>query len=171
MISILSFGQNDKIALPDLETAEPDFFDPTRTSDKKEEYKFSTEWRIEAGYVQLNNRTQDTTSLFLHGIRLGSTIDFVLPYHFTLQSGVLLSFSYGLNNQHWPSMDDENAQVNILKHNIMQLQLAIPIRAYYNITLWKKLRMFFFAGPQLQIGLISHDIIENEMSQATTLWL
>ena len=31
--------------------------------------------------------------------------------------------------------------------------------------------MFFFAGPQLQIGLTSYDIIENKTSALTTAWL
>ena len=68
-------------------------------------------------------------------------------------------------------MDEESAQINILKHNILQLQLTIPVRAYYNIRLWKELHMFFFAGPQLQIGLIHYDIVENRMSQLTTQWI
>ena len=31
--------------------------------------------------------------------------------------------------------------------------------------------MFFYAGPQLQIGLTNYDIVENRMSQPTTQWL
>ena len=68
-------------------------------------------------------------------------------------------------------MDYENAQKNILKHNILQLQLTIPVRAYYNITLWKELSMFFFTGPQLQIGLTNYDWIKNNMSATTTQWV
>jgi outer membrane receptor protein involved in Fe transport len=59
-------------------------------------------------------------------------------------------------------MDYENAQKNILKHNILQLQLTIPVRAYYNIKVWKKLNVFFYAGPQLQIGLTNYDRIVDK---------
>ena len=167
--SLFCVAQDKKTALPDLQTSESIFFDPT--AEKKEEpYKFATPWRLELGYAQLNHRTQDTSALYLHGVRLGATVDFVLPYHFSIQTGALATFTYGQNNQHWPSMDEENAQVNILQNNLLQLQLTIPVRAYYNITLWKQLRMFFFAGPQLQIGLTHYDIVKNNMSQATTQW-
>ena len=31
--------------------------------------------------------------------------------------------------------------------------------------------MFFYAGPQLQLGLTNYDIIENKTSAALTTWL
>jgi hypothetical protein len=169
LASQLCVAQDKKIAFPELQTAESVFFDST--AEKKEDpYKFSAPWRLEVGYTQFNHRTQDTSAIYLHGVRLGATVDFMLPLHFSIQTGAFATFTYGLNNQHWPSMDEENAQINILQNNILQLQLTVPVRAYYNITLWKKLRMFFFAGPQLQIGLTHYDIVKNNMSSATTQW-
>lgn len=171
LTTIAVFAQDSKTALPDLQTAEPDFFDPTRKVELKEDYQFSTTWRWETGYTQLNQR-QDTSSLYLHGVRLGATVDFNLPYHFSMQTGALATLTYGRNNQHWASMSAESAQVNVMQHNIVQLQLTIPVRAYYNIVLWKQLRMFFYAGPQLQIGLTSYDVINTEqMSNPTIQWL
>jgi hypothetical protein len=118
------------------------------------------------------NQRQDTSSLYLHGVRLGATVDLKLPYHFSIQTGVLATLTYGRNNQHWASISAESAQVNVMQHNIVQLQLTIPARAYYNIVLWKQLRMFFYAGPQLQIGLTSYDVINTEqMSNPTIQWL
>lgn len=169
--SFLSFAQDNQNNLPDLQTADPLFFDPTRKVDVTEEYVFDAPWRIEAGYVQWDQRTQDTSAVFLHGIRIGATVDFLLPYRFSIQTGALATFTYGRNNQHWPSLNDESAQVNILQHNILQLQLTIPVRAYYNIKLWKKLNLFFYAGPQLQIGLTNYDVIQNKMSEPTTQWV
>ena len=138
---LLSMAQEYRNTMPDLQTAEPDFFDPTRKEDIKEAYVFSAPWRIEVGYAQSNQRTQDTSAVYLHGLRLGATIDFILPYNFSIQTGALATFTYGQNNQHWPSMGEDDAQINILQHNILQLQLTIPARAYYNIKLWKELRM------------------------------
>ena len=128
----VTMAQEQKNTLPDLYTAEQGFFDPTRKVEQ-EEYKFATPWRLEVGYAQLNHRTQDTSAVYMHGVRLGATVDFVLPRNFSIQTGALLTFTYGRNNQHWPISTPEFAQVNVLKHNLLQLQLTIPVRAYYNI--------------------------------------
>ncbi len=155
---------------PDLQTTEPDFFDPTRKQ-AAEVYKFDTEWRLETGFVQWQQRENDTISMYLHGLRIGGTVDFLLPYHFSIQTGAIATLTYGYQNQHWRSMDAESSQIEILRHDIVQLQLTIPVRTYYNITLWKQLRMFFYAGPQLQIGLTNYDILTNNTSALTTQWL
>ena len=170
MTSVYCLAQDTKNTLPDLQTSESIFFDPTAEK-KVEPYQFATPWRLEVGYAQLNHRTQDTSALYLHGLRVGATVDFVLPHNFSIQTGALATFTYGQNNQHYPLISAENAQINILQHNILQLQLTVPVRAYYNIKLWKELRMFFFAGPQLQIGLTNYDIINNKTSADVTDWL
>ena len=153
---------------PDLQTTE--FFDPTQ---KKTEtpYRFSTDWRIEAGYVQWDERNKDTTLVYQHGLRVGATVDFNLPYRFSIQTGALATLTYGLNQQHWASSTAESAQVERKNHHIVQLQLTIPVRAYYNIKLWKKLNMFFYAGPQLQIGLTNYDVIDNQTSELCTQYI
>lgn len=168
-VSSALFAQDEpRMKQPDLQTTT--FFDPTQ---KKEEapYQFSTDWRLEAGYVQYDERTRDTTVFYQHGLRLGATVDFNLPNRFSIQTGALATLTYGVNQQHWRSITEEDTQIEIMSHNIVQLQLAIPVRAYYNIKLWKKLNMFFFAGPQLQIGLTNYDIIDNKTSELCTAYL
>lgn len=165
-----SSAQDNRNTLPDLQTTESIFFDPN-AKEEADPYVFSTPLRLEAGYVQLNHRTQDTSALYLHGLRLGATVDFTLPHNFSIQTGALATLAYGINKQHWPIVGEENAQINILKHNIVQLQLSIPVRAYYNVKLWKKLNLFFYAGPQLQIGLTNYDILKNNTSADVTDWL
>ena len=162
------YAQDLSRTQPDLQTTE--FFDPTQ---KKIEtpYRFSTDWRIEAGYVQWDERNKDTTLVSQHGLRVGATVDFNLPYRFSIQTGALATLTYGLNQQHWASLTAESAQVERMNHHIVQLQLTIPARVYYKVTLWKKLRMFFFAGPQLQLGLTNYDIIDNQTSAEVTAWL
>ena len=91
---------------PDLQTTE--FFDPTKEKEKAP-YQFSTDWRVEAGYVQWEERTLDTTSVYQHGLRAGATVDLNLPYNFSIQTGALATLTYGLNDQHWRSLDAENA--------------------------------------------------------------
>ena len=166
---ISAFAQDEpRIKQPDLQTTE--FFDPTKEKEQAP-YVFSTDWRIEAGYVQYDEQTLDTTAFYQHGLRVGATIDFNLPYNFSVQTGALATFTYGVNSQHWRSMSDEFVQVEALNHNILQLQLTIPARVYYKVTLWKELRLFFFAGPQLQIGLLNYDILDNQTSAEVTDWL
>lgn len=168
LCTIPFFAQEAPTNTPDLQVAHQEFFDPTRK--EKIDYQFSTTWRLQAGYIQ-DNQKQDTSSLYFHGMRLGATVDFNLPYNFSVQTGLLASLAYAQDNQHWALTDDESAQINILQHNILQFQLIVPARAYYNITLWKQLRMFFYAGPQLQVGLVSHDFMRNQMAPSTTQWL
>ena len=103
IIPTIAIAQEDRNSLPDLQTANADFFDPTRKDKPEQVYKFSAPWRFEVGYAQLNHRTQDTSAIYLHGLRIGATVDFVLPYNFSLQTGALATFTYGRNNQHWPS--------------------------------------------------------------------
>ena len=153
---------------PDLQTTE--FIDMSKKK-VEEPYQFSTDWRIEAGYVQWDEQKIDTTALYQHGLRVGATIDFNLPYHFSVQTGALATLTYGIDRQHWRSTSLENPQVEVLNHNIVQLQLTIPARVYYNVTLWKQLRLFFYAGPQLQLGLTNYDIIDNQTSEDVTVWL
>ena len=147
-----------------------DFFDATKKK-VEQPYQFSTDWRLEAGYVQWEERELDTISAYLHGLRMGATIDFNLPHHFSVQTGALATLTYGVDNQHWRSMDAENVKMEIMKQHIIQLQLTIPVRVYYNVTLWKKLRLFFFAGPQLQLGLTNYCIMDNRTSADVTAWL
>ena len=170
-VSIFTFAQEKRNTLPDLYTVEQGFFDPTRKVSPQEEYQFATPWRLTIGYAQNNQRTQDTSSVYMHGLKIGATVDFVLPHRFSLQTGTLLTFTYGQNNQHWASVTPEDAQVNILQHNILQLQLSIPVRAYYNINVWSKLNIFFYAGPQLNIGLTSYDVLNAKVDPSTLAWL
>ena len=169
--SVVLLAQEQKNTLPDLYTAEQSFFDPTIKTQVKEEYHFSTPWRLEVGYSQLLQKSLDTASVYMHGLRLGATVDFVLPYRFSIQTGALFTFTYGIRKQHWASHNEEEAQINTMNHNLLQLQLTIPVRAYYNISLWKKLNMFFYAGPQLNIGLTNYDVINAKVSESTLNWL
>lgn len=168
LFSISAFAQTSTRMQPELQTTE--FFDPTQAK-QEEVYQFSTDWRFEGGYVQWDERTADTTKLYQHGLRVGATIDFNLPLHFSIQTGALATLTYGLNEQHWRSMSEENVQIETLNHHIVQLQITIPVRAYYTVKLWKELNMFFYAGPQLQIGLTNYDVLVNNTSSEVTDWL
>jgi opacity protein-like surface antigen len=167
--TMTTFAQEQTNTLPDLYTADQQFFDPTKK--EVEDYQFAIHWRLQVGYAQPSLRTKDTTVMYSHGLQLGATVDFKLPYRFSIQTGALLKFTYGVNKQHWANRLEEDAQVNILKHNILNLQLAIPVRAYYNINIWKKLNFFLYGGPQLNIGLTNYDIIQPNVSESALKWM
>lgn len=159
---------------PDLQTIDDGFFDPTRKEEKvREEYHFRVDYSLEVGYSQSNQRTKNNTypDMFLHGARLGGLATFALPLHFGLQTGVIYTMRYGVNDQHWRSMDAQSAQVEVIKHRVLQHNLTIPIRAVYTIPLWKQLNMFFYGGPQLEFTLGETDFMKTKLSAPTQAWL
>lgn len=173
LIATCTFAQ-EKAKTPDLQTIDDGFFDPTRKPDKqKEVYNFHVDYRLEVGYNQADQRMMnDTNSVgYLHGARLGATFTFALPMHFSLQTGVLYTLSYGSNQQHWRSMTQQSAQVEYLQHRVLQHNITIPLRAYYTIPLWRELNLFFYAGPQLHWTVGETDYVKQHLSPATLAWL
>lgn len=159
---------------PDLQTSDGSFFDPTRAPEKVEElYRFGIEYRLEAGYVQNNERsgTKSYPDMYLHGGRLGATFTFLLPSRFSLQAGVLYSIAYGVTDQHWHSVTQETVQTEYIRHRVLEHQLVVPVRAFYTVPLWKDLNLFFYGGPQLQVGLSESDNMESHLSVPMKAWL
>ena len=148
------------------------FFDPTKKAEQ-EEYHFGVDNRLEVGYVQHQQRARDISfpDLYLHGVRLGWTIDCRLPLHFSLQTGVIYTLLYGKGEQHWRSMDAASVQKEYITHHVMEHNLTVPVRMYYTIPLWRELNMFFYAGPQLHIGLAEPDYLQTHLSNGTKTWL
>ena len=170
----------DETNKPAYQIADNTFFDPTRKQKKEEAYVFGVEYRLEAGYVQNWQRTRAITypELYLHGVRVGATFTFLLPKHFSLQTGLLYTLLYGRNQQHWRStvvdpIFDENPsdKSEYITHRVLEHNLTIPVRAYYTIPLWKQLNLFFYTGPQLHIGLAETDYMKPHLSSETKSWL
>ncbi len=159
---------------PDLQTIGDGFFDPTRKTEKVQEvYQFGVEYRLEVGYAQNNQRTANLSypDLYTHGARLGATVTFLLPKHFSLQTGLLYAVTYGTSEQHWRSMSAQTTQLEYCKHRVLEHNLVIPIRAYYTIPVWKQLNLFFYGGPQLQFALGETDYIKPHLSAQAQGWL
>ena len=168
----------DDVKKPDLQIADNSFFDPTRKEEPVEQYRFGVEYRIEAGYVQHNQWSKGTEDgdimypdMYLHGARIGATFTFKLPMHFGLQTGVLYTLVAGRTEQHWRSMDAMSTQTEYIRHNILEHNLTVPLRVFYVIPLWKELRLFFYTGPQLHIGLAQQDNTTTHLSAETEIWL
>jgi len=170
MLGICAYA--DDVRKPDLQIADNTFFDPTKKKEV-EEYHFGMEYRLEAGYVQHNQRTRGLTypDMYLHGGRIGVTFTFLLPLHFSMQTGLLYTLTYGRNEQHWRSMSAQTTQEEYITHRVLEHYLTVPVRMYYTIPLWKKLNLFFYTGPQLHIGLAQTDYMKLHLSDETKTWL
>ena len=169
----LSTLMAEDVKKPETQLADNTFFDPTRKDKLDEQYEFGMEYRIEAGYVQHQQRTTTMTypDLYLHGVRLGATFTFLLPKHFSLQTGVLYTLVYGRQQQHWRSMTMPTTQTEYIQHRVLEHNLTIPVRAFYTIPLWKELNLFFYGGPQLHIGLAENDYMQLHLSDFAKTWL
>lgn len=163
----------EDVRKPDLQMADNSFFDPTKKKVEEQPYRFGMEYRLEFGYVQHEQRTHRLSypQLFLHGGRIGATFTFLLPIHFSMQTGLLYTLTCGKNEQHWRSMSAQASHTEIITHRVMEHNLTVPVRVYYTIPLWQKLNLFFYTGPQLQIGLAEKDKLNLDLSEATQKWL
>lgn len=159
----------DDVRKPDYQLADNSFFDPTRKK-AEEAYHFGMEYRIELAYVQKDQRSNGTyPGMYMHGARLGGTFTFLLPIHFSLQTGLFYTFTYGHHAQHWPSVGDPEEEY--IQHRVMQHQLTIPVKMYYTVPLWQQLNLFFFTGPHLHIGLAAKDRLTTYLTDETRAWV
>ncbi len=160
----------DKPKGPDLQTVDDGFFDPTKEEKVKEDYHFGVEYRLELGYVQNQQRTKNKTypDMYLHGGRVGATFTFLLPMHFSVQTGLLYSLAGNKNTQHY-APDSLLSGKQTISNTIMEHNLVVPIRAFYVIPLWKQLNLFFYGGPQLQIGLAMPDKVSVNVGDVAKL--
>jgi len=155
--------------VPDLQTNDQSFFDPN--ANEEEPYHFGMEYRLEGGYVQHWQHSKTNLSrLYLHGGRLGMTFDFLLPYRLSLQTGLLYTLAYGKCSQKFGIVNEEESYAisDSVFHRVTEHWLAIPIRCFYNIKLWKQLNLFFYGGPQLMIGLAELDNVNNLLPTKAT---
>lgn len=158
---------------PGFQIADNTFFDPTKKEKKVETYVFDVEYRIEAGYVQHQQRTPSLSfpDMYQHGARVGATFTFLLPQNFDLQTGLLYSILYGQNNQHMAKNDITANQAEYVHHRVLSHHLTVPVRAYYTIPLWKQLNLFFYTGLQLHIGMAANDFLQLNVSESTKQWM
>lgn len=163
----------DDAKKPGYQIEDNTFFDPNKKTVKEQPYSFSVDYRIEAGYAQHQQRTigLNYPDMYLHGARLGATFTFNLPLHFSMQTGLLYTLLYGKNEQHWRSIDAPSTQIESIQHRVLAHNLTVPVRVFYTVPLWKQLNLFFYTGPQLQIGLAQNDYMNKNLSPKVEAWL
>lgn len=159
---------------PDLQTIDDGFFDPTAKPKKvREEYTFAYHILPEVSFVQSDMRTISGGShlTFLNGARIGASVSFELPYWFSVQTGLMYTIGAGHYTQRYRSLVGNDltpySQKEYIDHEVLQHQLTIPVRVYYSVPLRKKWGLFFFTGPQMQIGLAHSDKLDLHLSSET----
>lgn len=163
----------DDVKKPGYQLEDNTFFDPDKKDAPQEAYQFGVEYRIEIGYAQHWQRAHDISfpDMYLHGVRLGATFTFLLPLHFSIETGALYTLLYGKEEQHWRSLSAQTTQTEYINHRVLAHNFTVPIRMFYVIPVWKQLNLFFYTGPQLHIGLAQNDYMDKHLSEPAEKWL
>lgn len=126
-------------------------------------------YRLEIGYVQPYQASTEYRSVYFHGGKIGGTVDFHLPYNMTIQTGLMYTFSYGDTQQHWST--NSTAGTEYVDNKLYSHALNIPIHYTYTQKIWSKLAVFFYGGPNLQIGLAQTQDAVSYLSDEKLEWL
>lgn len=119
-------------------------------------------YRIEAGYLQPTRHSDQLSHRYLHGVRLGGTVDFTLPKadFLGIHTGLLYTFAFGNDSQkyHFDATSD-SIRIGTQGH-----YLDIPIHITVSYTLFKnKVKAFAFAGPNFNIGLYQRQDVQTKI--------
>ena len=184
LVFIAQLSRADDDVTGTLISANEEFFDPEALKNKKkDDYRFSVEYRVMVGYQQTQHRTENLSyeNMYLHGGRLGLTVDFLLPKRWSVQTGAYYSLVYGSTVQNWGPINMEDyakpdpktgkAHSGEITHRLYEHTITVPVHTYYNIHLWKDLNLVFYTGPQLQIGAAMRDEMYADISDAAKKWM
>ncbi len=120
---------------------------------------YAQKFGVELGYLNPRRTgTAESTTNF-RGIRLGGTVEYDLKYNFSLLSGALYSVVYGDKVQNY--MDGDSIGYLTWGHSI-----DIPLRVTYTYQIANYLKVFVFAGPNLNIGLSQPQKVSAVLSDA-----
>jgi len=103
-------------------------------------------YRLEVGYNNPDRTGVGYSNTYFNGIRLGGTAEFDLKNNLSLLTGVLYNFVYSFKIQGYPN--SKSVSYESFGHFV-----DIPLRITYTYPLTKDLKIFGFAGPNLNIGL------------------
>jgi hypothetical protein len=103
-------------------------------------------YRLEVGYNNPDRTGVGYSNTYFNGIRLGGTAEFDLKNNLSLLTGVLYNVVYSNKKQGYPN--STSVTYETFGHFV-----DIPLRINYTYPLTKDLKIFGFAGPNLNIGL------------------
>ena len=103
-------------------------------------------YRLEVGFVSPKQSGAELSTNYFNGGRLGVTAEFGLKHNFSLLTGALYSLVYSNKVQYYSSTD--SVTYKTFGHSI-----DIPLRLTYTLPLSKNLKVFGFAGPNINVGI------------------
>ncbi|MDR0811373.1 MAG: PorT family protein [Paludibacter sp.] len=115
---------------------------------------YSQKFSVEAGYVQpksVKSAANEGYPNYFHGERIGVNVQFYLKYNFSLLTGALYSVVYGTDTQ-GPLLSD-TIYNGIVRDRTFMHSVSVPLRVNYFVQLPKDIKLFAFAGPNVNIGL------------------
>lgn len=116
-------------------------------------------YRLEAGFVSPKQHGDGFSTTYFNGIRLGATAEFNLKHNFSLLTGALYSVVYSNKVQNYSASDS-------VIYKTFGHFLDVPLRLTYTLPITKNLKVFAFAGPNLNIGLAQPQKIQADLSDA-----
>ena len=117
---------------------------------------------IEAGYFNPKRDGASYNKMYFDAVRLGATYTYDWKYNLGFQSGLLFNTGYSHNVQRYSMRGDS------VLYRTWDFGLEIPIRAVYHVKLFKNVKLFGYAGPNIQIGLFQPQRIDVNLSPVLT---
>lgn len=126
-------------------------------------------YRIEIGYNQPYQVSEMYRNTYFHGGKIGGTVDFLLPYNMSIQTGLFYNMAYAKNEQHFTT-SSENGKEYVM-NRLWLHQMNIPVRYTYTQKIWSKLALFAYGGPDFQIGLANIQDATSNLSAEKIAYL
>jgi hypothetical protein len=113
---------------------------------------------LEGGYFNPKRVGPVTGETYFDAIRVGALAEYDLKYNFAIQSGLFYNIGYSNKMQRYAVVGDS------VVYNTWSHALEIPVRVVYYLPLFKDFKIFGFAGPNIQIGLIQNQQVDAGLS-------
>lgn len=117
---------------------------------------------LEGGYFNPKRVGPHTGETYFDAIKIGAVAEYDLKYNFGVQSGLLYNIGYSNKIQRYAVVGDS------VSYTTWSHALEIPVRLVYNQRLFKDFKVFGFAGPNFQIGLIQNQQVESGLNDLLT---
>jgi len=119
-------------------------------------------YRLEIGYNNPKRYGSGVSSpTYFNGIKFGGSAEFKLKNNFSLLTGALYNFVYSDKIQGYPGSLEA-------KYHTTGHSLDIPVRLMYTLPMSKTIKVFGFAGPNLNIGLFQNMKISSTLAYPST---
>lgn len=118
---------------------------------------------LEGGYFNPKRVGPVTSETYFDAIRVGALAEYDLKSNFAIQSGLFYNIGYSNKMQRYAVSGDS------VVYNTWSHALEIPVRVVYNLPLFKDFKIFGFAGPNIQIGLIQNQQVDASLSDELEL--